>query len=430
MGLGKTVQALALILARAVEGPTLVVAPTSVCLNWAEEARRFAPELKIILFSDRSSRSLLQDIGPFDLVIGSYAMLRRETETLAQPHWRTIVLDEAQAIKNFLTKRSRAAMKLQGDFKLITTGTPVENHLGELWTLFRFINPGLLGPLERFNRRFAAPIIRQTGDREASERLRRLIHPFILRRLKSEVLRELPPKTEITLQVEMSKPEASLYETLRRQALSSINANVDERGRPLKILAEIMRLRRVCCHPRLVLPETDLPCAKLDLFGKVVAELLENGHRALVFSQFVDYLKIVREFLDREGISYQYLDGRTPPLVRQERVAAFQAGKGDLFLISLKAGGQGINLTAADYVIHLDPWWNPAVEDQAADRAHRIGQKRPVTTYRLITTGTIEEKIRELHQHKKKLADDLLAGARGGHGLKAEELLALLADPW
>ncbi|HYQ91849.1 MAG TPA: DEAD/DEAH box helicase, partial [Candidatus Competibacteraceae bacterium] len=408
MGLGKTVQALALLLSRAQDGPALVVAPTSVCLNWLDEARRFAPTLKVTVFGGGDREQTLKQLGSFDLLVCSYGLLQQEAELLAQPRWHSIVLDEAQAIKNMTTKRSQAAMALQGDFKMMTTGTPIENHLGELWNLFRFINPGLLGSLESFNQRFAIPIERDQ-DTQARHRLRKLIQPFILRRLKSEVLEALPSRTEILRRVELGREETALYEALRQQALARLAKLDDTEGqKPLQILAEIMKLRRACCHPRLVLPDIELSSAKLDVFEEILEELLENRHKALVFSQFVDHLAILRATLDSKGVAYQYLDGSTPAQERKKRVDAFQSGQGDIFLISLKAGGLGLNLTAADYVIHMDPWWNPAVEDQAADRAHRIGQQRPVTIYRLVTKDTIEEKIVELHQHKRELADSLL----------------------
>ncbi|MEW6593454.1 MAG: DEAD/DEAH box helicase [Thermodesulfobacteriota bacterium] len=428
MGLGKTIQALALMVARAKGGPTLVVAPTSVCLNWQVEANRFAPTLEVTQFSGRRRRELLANLGPFKVVIASYGLLQQDAEAFAAIEWQTIVLDEAQAIKNFLTKRSRAAMELKGRFKFLTTGTPIENHLSELWNLFQFINPGLLGTLEQFSKRFIAPIEREDNP-EARRRLKKLVQPFILRRLKPQVLEELPPRTEITLQVTMHRQEAALYEALRQKAVARLRAGqAVGRARHLKILTEIMKLRRACCHPRLVLPGTEITGAKLELFGKVVAELLENRHKALVFSQFVDHLTILRGYLEQQGIRYQYLDGKTPATARQKRVAAFQAGEGDLFLISLKAGGMGLNLTAADYVIHMDPWWNPAVEDQASDRAHRIGQQHPVTIYRLITSGSIEEKICALHARKKELAESLLAGTESSRAISSEELLALLTD--
>jgi superfamily II DNA or RNA helicase len=428
MGLGKTVQALALILSRAQEGPTLVVAPTSVCLNWVDEVRRFTPTLNASVFGSGDRQQVLAQLGPFDLLVCSYGLLQQEAELLAQPRWRTIVLDEAQAIKNLATKRSQAAMALQGEFKMITTGTPIENHLGELWNLFRFINPGLLGSLERFNQRFAIPIERDQ-NLQVRHQLKKLIQPFILRRLKSEVLEALPSRTEILRRVELGQEEMALYEALRRQAVDKL-ARMDETEaqKPLQILAELMKLRRACCHPRLVLPDTDLSGAKLTVFEEILEELLENRHKALVFSQFVDHLAILREALDQKGVAYQYLDGSTPAQERKRRVDAFQAGQGDVFLISLKAGGLGLNLTAADYVIHMDPWWNPAVEDQAADRAHRIGQQRPVTIYRLVTQGTIEEKIVELHHQKRDLAERLLEGTGAGGRISAEELLQLLQE--
>jgi hypothetical protein len=429
MGLGKTVQTLALLLTRAAEGPALVLAPTSVCSNWVEEAGRFAPTLKAHLFGSGDRAAFLGALGPFDLVICTYGLLWSESEALTQVQWRTIVADEAQAFKNAQTKRSKAVMDLHGDFRLITTGTPIENHLGELWNLFRFINPGLLGSQEQFNRRFAMPIeLRQ--DKEAGRQLKRLIRPFILRRLKSEVLSELPERTEITLHVELSEAERLFYEALRRTAIERIS-QVGGQGPGdvrFQVLAEIMRLRRACCNPKLVMPESPIPSAKLQAFAEIVEELRENRHKALVFSQFVDHLTLVRAWLDAQGIAYQYLDGATPIKRRQEAVAAFQAGRGDFFLISLKAGGAGLNLTAADYVIHLDPWWNPAVEDQASDRAHRIGQLRPVTIYRLVARDTIEDRILDLHRHKRDLADSLLEGTEMSARLGVEEMMALLRE--
>ncbi len=427
MGLGKTVQALALILSRATEGPTLVVAPTSVCANWLTEAARFAPTLNPVPFDSRERRGALDTLGPRDLVVCSYALLQLEAEAFAAREWTTVVLDEAQAVKNAATKRSQAVMALRGGFRMITTGTPVENHLGELWNLFRFVNPGLLGSLESFNRRFAHPIERNQ-DAAARGWLRRLIQPFILRRSKTQVLTELPPRTEVVLHVEPSAAERALYEALRREALEALARAEPGEDQRFRILAELMRLRRACCHPRLVLPDTALPGSKLALFGEVLDELRDNRHKALVFSQFVDHLAIVREWLEARGIVYQYLDGSTPAAERKRRVDAFQAGEGEVFLISLKAGGTGLNLTAADYVIHLDPWWNPAAEDQASDRTHRIGQSRPVTVYRLVTEGTIEEKIVDLHRRKRDLADSLLKGTDAGARLSADELMALLRE--
>jgi SNF2 family DNA or RNA helicase len=430
MGLGKTLQALAVMLTTAARGPCLVIAPTSVCLNWEAEARRFAPSLRTVKLENGDREKIVQDLQPFDLLVVSYGLLQQEkvAQLLCARHFATIVLDEAQAIKNLATKRSQAAMELKADFRLITTGTPVENHLGELWNLFRFINPGLLGSLPTFNETFAVPI-EKNQDRNARQRLKKLVQPYILRRTKSQVLDELPPRTDILLQVDLSPEESAFYEALRRNALERLAAEEgDSQGRHLRVLAEIMRLRQACCHPKLVSPEISLDSAKLALFGEIVEDLRANGHKALVFSQFTRHLDLIRQYLDGQSIRYQYLDGGTPPKERQARVNAFQQGEGDLFLISLKAGGLGLNLTAADYVIHMDPWWNPAVEDQASDRAHRIGQQRPVTVYRLIARHTIEEKIVALHRTKRGLADSLLEGADMSGKMTADELLQLIRE--
>lgn len=421
MGLGKTVQTLALLLNRAPKGPALVIAPLSVAMNWLSETQKFAPTLKTRLYN--SNRDL-SDLGTFDLVIASYGLVQQDIDLFTQQHWHSLVLDEAQAIKNSATKRSQAVMSLKADFKVIASGTPVENHLGELWNLFHFINPGLLGSKERFAKRFATPI--ENGDDTARQTLKKMIQPFILRRSKSQVLSELPARTQITLPIELSAQERHLYEALRQQAVDNIAAA--KKNTPMQVLAEITKLRRFCCNPQLVLKNADTASSKLAVFAKVLEELLDNKHKALVFSQFVDHLSIVRDYLDQQGISYQYLDGATPTAERKKRVDLFQAGEGDVFLISLKAGGTGLNLTAADYVIHLDPWWNPAVEDQASDRAHRMGQQRPVTIYRLVAQNTIEEKIISLHAEKRDLADSLLDEGDVAGRLDTAALLALLKE--
>ena len=432
MGLGKTLQALALILSRAPQGPSLVIAPTSVCMNWISEAARFAPTLNVKLFGPGDRAAMLAGAGPFDLVIASYGLLQLEGPAFAKVRWHNIVLDEAQAIKNTATKRSQAVMALTGDFRMVATGTPLENHLGELWNLFRFINPGLLGTSDQFNLRFAGPIERAQDKRAeagARVRLRRLIQPFILRRTKAQVLSELPPRTEIVLPVDLTAEETALYESLRRDALAKLAAiEAPENQKSIQILAEMMRLRRACCNPALVAPELGLQSSKLTVFSRLLDDLLENRHKVLVFSQFVDHLTLIRKHLDARGIGYQYLDGSTPMQERKVRVDAFQAGQGDVFLISLKAGGVGINLTAADYVIHMDPWWNPAVEDQASDRAHRMGQQRPVTIYRLVARHTIEEGIVDLHKHKRDLADSLLEGSDVSARMAPADMLKMLQE--
>ncbi len=428
MGLGKTVMALALLVERAEKGLALVVAPVSVTRNWLKEAQKFAPTLNFHLFGEGDRKTQLKNLGKYDVLVTSYNLLQIEEEIFTKQKFATIILDEAQAVKNRTTKRSKTVMNLQGDFRLITTGTPIENHLGELWNLFNFINPHLLGSHDFFTNKFALPI-EKNKDENSRKTLQRLIKPFVLRRRKNQVLDDLPAKTEIVLTVDMSAEERAFYESVRREALEKIESQTgDAKDKRFQILAELTKLRLACCHPKLVNKDVPLGSSKLELFGETLEELLENRHKALVFSQFVKHLAIVEEYLKNKGISYHYLDGSTPSHIRQERIDAFQRGSGDVFLISLKAGGTGLNLTAADYVIHLDPWWNPAVEDQATDRVHRIGQQRPVTVYRLVTEDTVEEKILKLHETKRDLADSLLDGTDSSGKLSADDLLALISE--
>jgi superfamily II DNA or RNA helicase len=435
MGLGKTIQILGLLLTRRGAGPALVVAPTSVCSNWLDEIARFAPSLVAVEYSGKQRGALLArfrtpsvDVSAEpvpDVLITSYALLQQDSASLAEIEWNTAILDEAQFIKNAQSLRAKAAFALNARYRVAMTGTPVENHLGDLFSIFRFLNESLLGSWKNFQLLYMRPIERDSdsGQREA---LKRLIQPFMLRRTKDQVLRDLPPLTSVRHEVRLSEDEALRYGLLRRQIHEKLRTVHGKREHKLRVFAEITRLRRFCCHPRLVFPDASLECSKLQTFLELVDELSENGHRALVFSQFVDFLELVREQLDERGIRYLYLDGSTPKAARGARVAAFQAGEAPLFLVSLKAGGFGVNLTAADYVIHLDPWWNPAVEAQATDRAHRIGQTRPVTVYRLITKDTIEEQIVDLHREKRALADALLDGTDVASKLDIDELRALL----
>ncbi len=426
MGMGKTVQALAVLLDRAGDGPALVVAPTSVCQVWMEEARRFAPALNIKRLGANGRGELVESMGKFDVLVCSYGLLQREAKALKAHRWTTVVLDEAQFIKNRSSERARAAFGLRADFKIVTTGTPVENRLAELWSIFNFLNPGLLGSYPGFFRSFESPI-QKDGHSGLLATLKWIVSPFILRRTKSELLEELPERTEITRYAIFGKKEAAFYELQRRQAESLVKA-VDPINAPIAIITMLTRLRQACCHPRLLEPDADIPSAKLEILKEIVSELKAGGHKALVFSQFVKYLSIVREWLDDQGIAYQYLDGATPASKRVQVVDDFQSGKGDVFLISIKAGGFGLNLTAADYVIHLDPWWNPAVEDQASDRAYRIGQIRPVTVYRIVAANTVEEKILHLHGEKRALAQGILQGADKVGGMNAAQLFELLRD--
>ncbi|MDP1650221.1 MAG: DEAD/DEAH box helicase [Rubrivivax sp.] len=430
MGLGKTVQTLALLLHRAALGPALVIAPTSVCANWAAEAMRFAPTLRVVVYGEGERAQALQDAGPGDLLVASYALAQREIDAFAAREWATLVLDEAQALKNAATKRARSIGGLRAGFRLALSGTPVENRLADLWSLMNILNPGLLGSQTRFNERFAAAIEREHDD-AARQRLRRLISPFLLRRTKVQVLTDLPPRTEIVHRVEPGPEERVFLEALRRRAIERVaeaTAGAGAGPAAFHMLAELMRLRRAACDPRLAAPDCGIVGAKVHEFGQLAGELVEGRHKALVFSQFTDFLKLLAERLDSAGLAYQYLDGSTPAADRARRVAAFQRGEGELFLISLKAGGFGLNLTAADYVIIVDPWWNPAAEDQAMGRAHRIGQQRPVTVYRLVTAGSIEERIVALHHDKRSLADGILEGQDQAQALRADDLRELLRD--
>ncbi len=424
MGLGKTLQTLALLLHRAKAGPALVVAPTSVCFNWALEAARFTPSLRVKSYREADRERLLQKLKAGDVLLISYGLLVRDAEGLGRVPFATLVVDEAQAAKNPDTARAKALRGLQAEARVALTGTPVENRLSELWSLFRIVFPGLLGSREAFRKRFVEPIERQR-DPAARAALSRVLRPFLLRRTKAEVARELPPRIETIVPVVLSQGERRLYEQLRIATLARMGDKAEE-GQRFELLAALTRLRQLACHPRLGDPDSTVPSSKLECLVERVEELRAEGGRALIFSQFVQFLGLAREALEARGISVQYLDGQTPPAERQARVEAFQRGEGDVFLISLKAGGTGLNLTAADHVIHLDPWWNPAVEDQATDRAHRIGQTRPVTVSRLVSQGTIEEAILALHAEKRELASSLFSEADGAAALTPEQLLALL----
>lgn len=422
MGLGKTVQTLALLTLRKPEGPALVIAPTSVGANWLDETERFAPDLRALSYADEGRTELLKGLRSGDVVVCTYGLLVRDAKALAEVSWGTVVLDEAQAIKNANTQRFKAAVGLKAGFRLATTGTPVENHLDELWALFRFLAPGLLGTRKRFNNRFVAG----ANDGVSKGALSLMVRPFLLRRLKAAVLSELPPRTDVTLKVELSREERVLYEGIRLQALERMEKS---ESKLFTVLVELTRMRRACCHPALVdKGRTDLESSKLHTFRKLLEEILEGGHKVLVFSQFVDHLKLATSACAGLEARSLYLDGSTPTKERAKLVKTFQEGGAEVFFISLKAGGFGLNLTAANYVIHLDPWWNPAVEDQASDRAHRMGQQLPVTVYRLIAKDTIEEKIVRMHSEKREMADQLLSDADQVSELDAEAILGLLRE--
>ncbi len=431
MGLGKTIQALAVLLAERDEPagrPNLVVAPTSVVPNWEQEARRFAPRLAVLRYHGADRPQDVSRLGDHDLVITSYALLRRDLAILAAVDWNWVVLDEAQAIKNPATQTARAVRELRARRRMALTGTPLENHMGELWSLFQFLNPGLLGGERAFVRRYVRPILQ--GDTGAREALRRRIAPFVLRRLKAQVAPELPEKVESLLWCEMTPEQEALYRSLLEAARARVLRDIERRGfarARFSVLEALLRLRQVCCLPE-VLPGglgEGVPSGKFERFREAALEVLEEGHRLLVFSQFTRVLGRLRRWFEEEGIEHLYLDGRTRN--REQKVRRFQEDERvRVFLVSLKAGGAGLNLTGADYVILYDPWWNPAVETQATDRAHRIGQTRTVFAYRMITRGTVEEKILELQERKRDLSEGLI-GPSGEVPLSEEDVRELLA---
>ena len=425
MGLGKTLQALAVLEARKAEGPAIVVAPMSVCANWATEAARFAPGLDVLAYRGADRSRMLSQLRPGTVLVTSYDLMLRDIDALSSLEFSAVIFDEAHVLKNGNSKRAAAARRIRAAFRVALSGTPVENHTGELWSLFRVVVPGLFGSWERFRERFAGPIER---DRDPGRRaaLAATIRPYLLRRTKRDVAPELPPRTEIVRFVDLSAAERDLYEAERLRAIDALKAGAGgEEGR-FAILAALTRLRQLACHPRLRHPESSVVSSKLESVLALIDELREAGHRALVFSQFTSHLGVLAEALRPRGATLFELDGSTPADVRADRVRRFQAGEADLFLISLKAGGVGLNLTAADYVLHLDPWWNPAAEDQASDRAHRIGQDKPVTVVRFISRATIEESVFALHAEKRELAEAILGGGDAAAGLTATELFALM----
>ncbi len=430
MGLGKTVQTLAVLVDRAKKGPTLVVAPTSVGFNWHRETEKFAPSLKPHLYRETERTSFLESVGTGDVVICSYGLALRDAAGLAKVKWGTLVLDEAQFIKNSRSKTALAIRTFEADWKLALTGTPIENHLGELWSLFRSISPGLFGSWEQFRKRFATPIEKQ-DNQSRRQALSRLITPFILRRTKGEVLKDLPERTEINLHVDLTEGERARYDEMRLAAIGELDQIVglpDTQDQRFRILAILTRLRQMACHVGMVDEAWDGESAKLKLLVEKIVELKEEGHRVLIFSQFTKYLALIRKSLAAEDVSMEYLDGKTPAKTRQERVDRFQEGDTDAFLISLKAGGTGLNLTAADYVIHMDPWWNPAVEDQATDRAYRIGQTKGVVVHRLITEGTVEDRVADLLRAKRALAASITSGGESWIGELDDDDLAELVE--
>jgi SNF2 family DNA or RNA helicase len=416
------------------ELPALVVVPTSLIPNWQAEAARFAPSLRLLVVHGPQRTDALAHLSAADIVLTSYALVPRDTALLRKQGFSAIVLDEAQQVKNPRTLARRALLSLRTRRYLCLTGTPLENHLGELWAQMDLAVPGLLGDEALFRRHYRQPIEKQ-HDEACLQRLNQRIAPFILRRTKAQVATELPPKTEITRRVALLGRQRELYDGLRLALADELREIIAERGMAhsgIVVLDALLKLRQVCCDPRLVKLEAARgvrESAKLELLMEMLPALLDEGRRILLFSQFTSMLKLLAAELDRRHIHYVTLTGETRD--RGDPVQRFQSGKVPLFLLSLKAGGVGLNLTAADTVIHYDPWWNPAAEDQASDRAHRIGQDKPVFVFRLITVGTVEERIEEMKTRKAELAAAVLegGGSRSRFSFDEADLAGLLAPP-
>lgn len=430
MGLGKTVQTLAFIqymVERKYEGPNLIVVPTSVLPNWDREAQKFVPDLKrLIIYGTRREGMFKQIVGSH-LIITTYALLRRDLEELEKYDFNTVILDEAQNIKNPNTITARAVRHIRARMRLCLSGTPIENNLFELWSLFEFLMPGFLGSQHAFQRGIVKPI--KDGDAETLDYLRTRVRPFILRRTKAEVAKDLPPKVESVTCCALEDAQAELYAALARKLRAQVLADVDQKGlakSQMSILDALLKLRQICCHPRLLKMDmpgfsNNLPSGKFDAFKDMVMEIVEGGHKVLVFSQFVQMLHIIRQWLQASATPFCYLDGASKD--RFEQVDTFNNSPDiPIFLISLKAGGTGLNLTSADYVIHYDPWWNPAVESQATDRTHRIGQTRQVFSYKLICQNTVEEKILKLQEAKRGVAEAIIPGQDTWKSLTREDL--------
>ncbi|MGH8446077.1 MAG: DEAD/DEAH box helicase, partial [Solimonas sp.] len=434
MGLGKTLQTLAHVLLEKEQGrldrPALVVAPTSLVFNWRREAARFAPDLRVLVVHGQDRRKRFSAMAHVDLVLTTYALLPRDLEALKRQCWHLLILDEAQNIKNPRSKAAHSVSQLDARHRLCLSGTPLENHLGELWSLYQFLMPGYLGDDKSFRRRFRTPIEKH-DDAGVRAQLARRVGPFLLRRTKNEVARELPPRTEIIRSVALEGAQRDLYETVRSAMQDELQVEFERRGfaqSRIALLAALLKLRQICCDPRLLKNEATEPVhesAKLDLLMTLLPDMLRQGRRILLFSQFTSMLALIEEALRECGIAYLLLTGATQD--RESLVDRFQREEVPLFLISLKAGGVGLNLTAADTVIHYDPWWNPAVENQATDRAHRIGQDKPVFVYKLLSEGTVEEKIAELQARKRQLAEALFADSGESLDFDAETVAELLA---
>lgn len=415
MGLGKTLQLLTFLLSQKQAGekhPSLIIAPTSLVYNWAAEIEKFTPELKykIVHGTKKEREDNLKDHEVGDVYITSYATLRRDIDLYEEMNFSTVILDEAQHIKNESSKAAQSVKQLMAKHRFALTGTPMENHLGEFWSIFDFVLPGHLGSKYSFTNTFEKPIVKE-GNEGKSEALRAMIKPFLLRRLKVDVLPELPDKLESQISIEMTEEQKKVYAATVSRIRSEINTQIKDKGfakSQLQILAALTRLRQICSHPSVFIENYEGSSGKFEALRELLEELKDSGHRPLIFSQFTSVLTLIRDMVEDMGLEYHYLDGGTKAKDRGKMVDDFNAGQGDLFLISLKAGGSGLNLTGADTVIHFDPWWNPAVEDQASDRAYRIGQTKNVHVMKLVTRGSIEEKIIKLQDKKRELIDKII----------------------
>lgn len=438
MGLGKTLQVIAFLLSEWKESgenpgrPWLIVCPASLVYNWKSELERFAPALPVYTAAGnvKEREELLKRVEAQGkgVVITSYDLLRRDILLYEKMSFACEVIDEAQFIKNHSTQASRAVKQVSAGFRLALTGTPVENRLSELWSIFDFLMPGFLFAYRRFREELETPVV-TGGDEEAAERLHRMIRPFVLRRLKKDVLTDLPDKIEKNMVAVLEDEQSSLYDAHVQRLLAVLSKQTEQEfaGKQIQVLAELTKLRQICCDPGLLFEGYAGGSAKMQLCLELIRNAAEGGHKVLLFSQFTSMLERLKQELVKEDISFYALDGSTPKLKRLELVESFNKDETQVFCISLKAGGTGLNLTAADIVIHFDPWWNVAVQNQATDRAHRIGQQNVVTVYKLIAKGTIEEKIVSLQEKKKELADKILGGEEMGMAsFTKEELMDIL----
>ena len=424
MGLGKTIQAITFILSNK-GSKTLIVAPTSLTYNWIDEFKKFAPSLAVVAVNvgKEEREEMLRNIGLFDVIITTYNLLKKDLERYNTLEFDCCILDEAQNIKNPNSQNAVAVKEIKAKTRFALTGTPIENSLMDLWSIFDFIMPGYLYDEKRFSVRYHKKL---KESPEVLEELNRLIKPFILRRKKKQVLKELPDKIEKTLMVTLEEEQKKVYRTYANHAMELIEKKVKDdefRNSKIEILSYITKLRQLCLDPSVLMKDYVGGSGKMEALVELLLQSIEEGHRILVFSQFTSVLKNIGKRISEEGIGFSYLDGSVPSEKRINMVKAFNKGKNPVFLISLKAGGTGINLTSADIVIHFDPWWNPAVEEQATDRAHRIGQENVVEVIKIIAKGTIEEKILLLQEEKKKLISELM-----GNELSSGESFATLTE--